>query len=92
MDKICPWLNDHQGELLALLEGLVNIDSGSYCKEGIDRCGDIHAAELRELGSRRERSPRPSAAITSSPSERAAVSIGSFSRATSTPSVRRAPS
>jgi hypothetical protein len=50
MDKICAWLNDHWGELPALLKGLVNIDSGSYCKESIDRCGDLHAAELRELG------------------------------------------
>lgn len=50
MDKIRAWLGDHQGELLRLLEQLVNIDSGSYGKAGIDRCGEIHAAELRELG------------------------------------------
>ena len=50
MDKIRTWLRDHQGELLALLERLVNIDSGSYCKQGIDQCGAIHAAELRDLG------------------------------------------
>src|SRR5437667_3810628 len=50
MDKVPTWLHDHQGELLALLERLVNIDSGSYCKGGIDRCGEIHAAELRALG------------------------------------------
>src|SRR5256885_14670647 len=49
MDKVRTWLHDHQGALLALLERLVNIDSGSYCKAGIDRCGEIHADELREL-------------------------------------------
>ena len=50
MDKIPTWLSDHRGELLTLLERLVNIDSGSYEKRGVDRCGEIHAAELRDLG------------------------------------------
>ncbi|MBI2203190.1 MAG: M20 family metallopeptidase [Candidatus Rokubacteria bacterium] len=50
MEKIRQYLRDHQGDMLGLLERLVNIDSGSYCKEGIDRCGAIHADELRALG------------------------------------------
>jgi glutamate carboxypeptidase len=36
--------------MLALIEQLVNIDSGTYCKEGIDRCGRIVAGELEALG------------------------------------------
>ncbi len=37
-------------EMLALLESLVNMDSGSYCKEGIDACGRMLANELKSLG------------------------------------------
>ena len=50
MDKIREFLNGKQSEMLSLLERLVNIDSGSYCKEGIDSCGEILAVELRSLG------------------------------------------
>jgi glutamate carboxypeptidase len=36
--------------MLALIERLVNIDSGSYCKAGIDACGRIVTEELAALG------------------------------------------
>jgi glutamate carboxypeptidase len=39
-----------QPDMLALLEFLVNMDSGSYCKEGIDACGRVLANELKSLG------------------------------------------
>jgi len=50
MEKIREYLSIKKGEMLHLLERLVNIDSGSYCKEGIDSCGQILAEELRALG------------------------------------------
>lgn len=37
-------------EMLDLLERLVSIDSGSFCKEGIDLCGAIVAEKLRRIG------------------------------------------
>jgi len=37
------WLKDREGDMLALLERIVNIDSGSYNKAGVDKVG----AELR---------------------------------------------
>ena len=37
-------------QMLALLQRLVNIDSGSYCKEGVDRVSTILAEELSSLG------------------------------------------
>jgi glutamate carboxypeptidase len=35
------WLGQQQGAMLALLEQIVNIDSGSYDKSGVDRAGEI---------------------------------------------------
>jgi glutamate carboxypeptidase len=54
MEEIREYLRAKQGEMLSLLERLVNIDSGSYCKEGIDRCGALVAEELRALGFKTE--------------------------------------
>lgn len=48
--KILGALQGKRDEMLALIERLVNIDSGSYCKEGIDACGRIVAEELKALG------------------------------------------
>ena len=50
MEKIRGYLHSKRDEMLRLLERLVTIDSGSYCKEGIDACGQILADELRTLG------------------------------------------
>ena len=50
LDKVRDYLREQQGEMLRLLERLVNIDSGSYCKEGIDACGQILTDQLRALG------------------------------------------
>jgi len=50
MEQMRTYLSEKQDEMLGLLERLVNIDSGSYCKEGIDTCGQIVAQELRTLG------------------------------------------
>lgn len=54
MDKIRDFLRSKHGEMLELLERLVNIDSGTYCKEGIDACGRIAAEKLELLGFKTE--------------------------------------
>lgn len=38
--EICRWLAEQQPAMLALLEEVVNIDSGSYDKAGVDRVGE----------------------------------------------------
>jgi glutamate carboxypeptidase len=38
--RICSWLAEQQPAMLALLEEVVNIDSGSYDKAGVDRVGE----------------------------------------------------
>ena len=50
MNEIREYLARHQREMLDLLGTLVNIDSGSYCKAGVDACGAILARELSGLG------------------------------------------
>lgn len=57
MEKIRAYLHQHQGEMLALLERLVNIDSGTYCKAGIDLCGQMLSTELQALGFQTETIP-----------------------------------
>ena len=48
--QIKDWLADQQGAMLALLERLVNTDSGSYDKAGVDRAGDLLKAHYRQMG------------------------------------------
>ena len=50
MEKIREYISKKQDEILTFLERLVNIDSGTYCKNGIDMCGQIIAEELKTLG------------------------------------------
>ena len=57
--KIIRALDSREGEMLDLLERLVNIDSGSYLKAGVDRVADIIAPKLRELGFEVERLAQP---------------------------------
>lgn len=38
--EICQWLGQQQPAMLGLLEEVVNIDSGSYDKAGVDRVGE----------------------------------------------------
>ena len=49
MEQIRNYLETKKNEMLRLLESIVNIDSGSYCKEGIDACARILSRELRNL-------------------------------------------
>ncbi|WP_251551130.1 M20 family metallopeptidase [Neobacillus muris] len=43
-------VNEKMEEMLELLENLVNIDSGSYFKQGIDQVGAILSSEYKSLG------------------------------------------
>ncbi len=54
MEKIREYLYSKRDEMLRLLERLANIGSGSYCKDGIDACGQILSDELRGVGFRIE--------------------------------------
>lgn len=38
---LTEWLGRRQGAMLKLLEEIVNIDSNSYDKRGVDRVGDV---------------------------------------------------
>lgn len=44
------YLHQHKEEMLRFIEKLVNIDSGSYDKDGVDHIGKILAEQYRELG------------------------------------------
>ncbi len=44
------WLDGQEGAMIALLEELVNIDSGSYDKPGVDAVGARIAAFLAGEG------------------------------------------
>jgi glutamate carboxypeptidase len=48
-------IDRRETEMLALLERLVNIDSGTYIKAGVDHVADIISPKLRELGFEVER-------------------------------------
>lgn len=44
------FIQQKKGEMLELIEQLVNIDSGSYVKEGIDQIGSILKKQYEEMG------------------------------------------
>lgn len=50
-------LQGQLGDMLSLLETLVNIDSGSYCKAGVNEVGRIFAHELERTGFDVQRRP-----------------------------------
>ncbi|HET9578734.1 MAG TPA: M20 family metallopeptidase [Burkholderiaceae bacterium] len=47
---LLAWLKAHEGEMLRLLEEVVNIDSGSSNKAGVDRVGAVFRAHLERAG------------------------------------------
>ena len=49
IERMLQILQEKRNEMLALIERLVNIDSGTFCKEGIDMCGIILAIVLEAL-------------------------------------------
>ena len=50
MQEIIAAVDDHEREALALLEQLVNVDSGTYDKAGVDHVGAILAERVATLG------------------------------------------
>ncbi len=48
--QICNWLSSQHAAMIALLEEVVNIDSGSYDKAGVDRVGDRFVRHFTERG------------------------------------------
>jgi len=48
--NIHDWLSAREADMLALLEKLVNIDSGSYDKAGVDAVGDVIRSFLEAEG------------------------------------------
>ncbi|MEZ5849930.1 MAG: M20 family metallopeptidase [Hyphomicrobiaceae bacterium] len=48
--KICDWLAQSRQQMIDLLEEVVNIDSGSYDKAGVDRVGDRFVRHCAERG------------------------------------------
>ena len=56
MKALTDYIESKKQAMLALLEKLVNIDSGTYDKAGVDRVGNILADRLEALGFTVERS------------------------------------
>lgn len=48
--EITRWLSDHEADMIALLEALVNTDSGSYYKQGVDAAGALIREFLEARG------------------------------------------
>ena len=48
--EITQWLSDHEADMIALLEALVNTDSGSYYKQGVDAAGALIREFLEARG------------------------------------------
>lgn len=48
--ELVNWLESQEEEMIALLERLTNINTGSLNKQGVDELAAFFASELRELG------------------------------------------
>ncbi|WP_108882796.1 M20/M25/M40 family metallo-hydrolase [Anderseniella sp. Alg231-50] len=48
--EIAKWLADHEADMISLLEALVNTDSGSYYKQGVDAAGILIKEFLEARG------------------------------------------
>ncbi len=55
--SLVSYLSKHHTEMLIKLRGLVEIESGSYDKAGVDRAGNVMARELNRLGFKTENMP-----------------------------------
>ena len=56
-DEVLSWLDDQREAMTDLLGRLVNVDSGSYNKAGVDRVGEILEEHLAERGIETTRIP-----------------------------------
>lgn len=57
-DQIESWLSSQREAMLGLMERVVNIDSGSYDKAGVDAVGEVFAEFFSSHGIEVERLPR----------------------------------
>jgi glutamate carboxypeptidase len=57
-EQIRSWLSSQRETMLSLLERVVNIDSGSYDKAGVDAVGEVFAEFFESHGIEVERFPR----------------------------------
>lgn len=57
-DPIAAWLASQHDAMLALIETVVNIDSGSYDKAGVDAVGEVFQAFFESHGIEIERLPQ----------------------------------
>lgn len=48
--ELMSWLDGQEDNMVALLERITNINSGSLNKEGVDAVAEIFSAELQDLG------------------------------------------
>jgi glutamate carboxypeptidase len=58
MQKLLAYIDTKEQEMLGFLEKLVNIDSGSFDKAGVDRVGSILADRIAALGFSVQRMPQ----------------------------------
>ena len=49
-DTLKSWLAEHEPQMISLLEKLVNTDSGSYDKAGVDAVADVLREFFQEQG------------------------------------------
>jgi len=47
---VLAWLEDRRGEMVTLLEALVNVDSGSLDRDGVNRAGEVLTRFLADHG------------------------------------------
>ncbi|MFW5832808.1 MAG: M20/M25/M40 family metallo-hydrolase, partial [Pseudomonadota bacterium] len=48
--EVLAWLDAHEPAMIELLRRIVDLDSGSYDKAGVERVGEVLQAHLREAG------------------------------------------
>jgi glutamate carboxypeptidase len=58
MDDLLAFVETREQEVLSLLESLVNVDSGTHDKAGVDRMSQVLSARLEALGFAVERVPQ----------------------------------
>ncbi|MDE6735515.1 MAG: M20 family metallopeptidase [Desulfovibrio sp.] len=58
-NKLDEWFADKEGEMLGLLETLVNMDSFSHDGADVNRVGEVIAAWMRSIGFEAEVMPKP---------------------------------
>ena len=58
MKALLEYIDSKKNEMFEFLERLVNIDSGSYDKAGVDQVGDVLAERLATLDFAVQRNPQ----------------------------------